>query len=174
MQNVDQPQTGIFALGTPSHAYLEFAAHDAESADQLVRAVAGLREPRTTMGGVNLVAGFRPELWRRASPDDAPQAAGFDEAIVGADGYTMAATQHDAVLWLSGSAYDVVFDTARAAIAELSDVASLAEETSSWPYRHDLDLTGFIDGTENPTLIDAPELVLVPAGLPGAGGTVLL
>ena len=26
--------------------------------------VAGLREPRTTIGGVNLVAGFRPELWR--------------------------------------------------------------------------------------------------------------
>jgi deferrochelatase/peroxidase EfeB len=66
------------------------------------------------------------------------------------------ATQHDAVLWLSGSAYDVIFDVARAAIAELAGVAALADETSSWPYRHDLDLTGFIDGTENPTLIDAP------------------
>ena len=63
----------------------------------------------------------------------------------------------------------MIFDVARTAIAELSDVASLAEETSSWPYRHDLDLTGFIDGTENPTLIDAPELVLVPEGRPGAG-----
>ncbi|MEP6812629.1 MAG: Dyp-type peroxidase [Actinomycetota bacterium] len=39
---------------------------------------------------------------------------------------------------------------------------------------HDRDLTGFIDGTENPTLIDAPELVLVPDGRPGAGGTILL
>jgi len=86
----------------------------------------------------------------------------------------MPATQHDAVLWLSGSAYDVIFDVARAAIAELAAVAKLADETSSWPYRHDLDLTGFIDGTENPTLIDAPELVLVPAGRPGAGGTILL
>ena len=35
------------------------------------------------------------------------------------DGYTMPATQHDAVLWLSGSAYDVIFDVARAAIAAL-------------------------------------------------------
>jgi porphyrinogen peroxidase len=68
----------------------------------------------------------------------------------------------------------VIFDVARAAIAELADVGTLADETSSWPYRHDLDLTGFIDGTENPTLIDAPELVLVPEGRPGAGGTVLL
>ena len=31
----------------------------------------------------------------------------------------MPATQHDAVLWLSGGAYDVIFDTARAAIAAL-------------------------------------------------------
>ena len=86
----------------------------------------------------------------------------------------MPATQHDAVLWLSGSAYDVVFEVARNAIAELGLLASVAEETSSWPYRHDRDLTGFIDGTENPTLTDAPELVLIPEGSPGAGGTILL
>ena len=86
----------------------------------------------------------------------------------------MPATQHDAVLWLSGSAYDVVFDVGRAAIAELRGLAAVADETSSWPYRHDLDLTGFIDGTENPTLVEAPDVVLVPDGEPGAGGTVLL
>jgi putative iron-dependent peroxidase len=78
------------------------------------------------------------------------------------------------VLWISGSAYDVVFDVARMAIRALAGVAAVAEETSSWPYRHDLDLTGFIDGTENPDLIDAPQFVLVPEGKPGAGGTILL
>src|SRR6266498_1357229 len=149
---MNAPQSGIFALGTASHAYLEFDVRDKGAAPELLTAVAGLREPRTTMGGVNLVAGFRPELWRAVAPGDAPDAEGFNRDLVGSDGFTMPATQHDAVLWLSGSAYDVVFDVARGAIAELSDVASLAEETSSWPYRHDLDLTGFIDGTENPTL----------------------
>ena len=86
----------------------------------------------------------------------------------------MPATQHDAVLWLSGSAYDVVFEVSRMAIGELAGIATVTEETSSWPYRHDRDLTGFIDGTENPTLIDAPELAVIPEGEPGAGGTVLL
>jgi putative iron-dependent peroxidase len=127
------------------------------------------------MGGVNLVAGFRPELWRDAAPGDSPaEVEGFDADLIGRDGFVMPATQHDAVLWLSGSAYDVIFDVARAAMAELQPLASVAAETSSWPYRHDLDLTGFIDGTENPTLVDAPELVLIPDGNPGAGGTVLL
>ena len=169
-----EPQTGIFPLGTASHAYLEFDAHDAGSGEELVRTVAGLREPRTTMGGINLVAGFRPELWRRAVPDDAPDVDGFGDDIVGTDGYRMPATQHDVLLWLSGSAYDVVFDAARSAIAALEPLATVAEETSSWPYHHDRDLTGFIDGTENPTLLDAPDAVLIPDGRPGAGGTILL
>jgi porphyrinogen peroxidase len=171
---VSIPQAGIFALGTSSHAYLEFDASDGPAADGLVPAIARLREPRTTMGGVNLVAGFRPELWRRIAPGDAPDVEGFGRDLVGVGGYTMPATQHDALLWLSGSAYDVVFDTARDAIAELALIATVAEETSSWPYQHDRDLTGFIDGTENPSLIEAPEVALIPDGSPGAGGTILL
>jgi putative iron-dependent peroxidase len=127
------------------------------------------------MGGVNLVVGFRPEIWQEIVPDEAPPGiAGFDDDLVGGDGFVMPGTQRDAVLWLSGSAYDVIFDVARAAIAELAPLASVADETSSWPYRHDRDLTGFIDGTENPDLIDAPGLVLIPEGRPGAGGTILL
>jgi len=169
------PQGGIFALGTASHAYLEFDAHGDAAARALVPAVASLREPRTTMGGVNLVAGFRPELWREVVPDDAPaQVAGFEKDLVGVGGFRMPATQHDAVLWLSGSAYDVVFECARAAIAALAGLATIADETSSWPYLHDRDLTGFIDGSENPTLIEAPEVALIPEGTPGACGTILL
>jgi porphyrinogen peroxidase len=169
---VNTPQSGIFAPGTASHAYLELDAGDGA---ELVRAVASLREPQTTMGGVNLVSGFRPELWRDVVPEDAaPEVEGFNQDLVGPDGYTMPATQHDAVLWLSGSEYDVVFDTAREAIAELEPFASVAEESSSWPYRRDRDLTGFIDGSENPDLVDAPEVAVIPPGHPGAGGSVLL
>jgi putative iron-dependent peroxidase len=42
-------------------------------------------------------------------------------------------TQHDAVLWLSGSAYDVIFEVSRMAIRDLAGIAAVAEETSSWP-----------------------------------------
>jgi putative iron-dependent peroxidase len=172
---VSTPQSGVFALGTASHAYLELDAQPGATGPDLVRAVSSLREPRTTMGGVNLVAGFRPELWRAVVPEDEHlPVEGFNRDLFGAGGYTMPATQHDAVLWLSGSAYDVIFDTARAAIGALGAVATVAEETSSWPYQHDRDLTGFIDGNENPTLIDAPELAVIPEGNPGAGGTILL
>jgi len=172
---MSSPQGGIFALGTASHTYLEFDLVAGVDGRALVKAVAGLREPRTTMGGVNLVAGFRPELWAALMPDDSPPGvSGFNEDVRGSDGYVMPATQHDAVLWISGSAYDVVFDVSRQAIAAMQEIAQVAEETSSWPYHHDRDLTGFIDGTENPTLVDAADVAVVPDSTHGAGGSILL
>lgn len=169
------PQAGIFALGTASHSYLEFDVLDQSYGEKLVAALSALREPRTTIGGVNLVVGFRPELWRKVAPEQIPAGIeGFNNEVGGKDGFVMPATQHDAVLWLSGSAYDVLFDAAHSAIAAVKELASVAEETSSWAYRHDRDLTGFIDGSENPSLIDAPDAALIPEASPGEAGTILL
>src|SRR6201995_787874 len=169
------PQAGIFALGTSSHAYLEFDILDAKKSKQFASTISAIREPRTTTGGVNFVIGFRPELWRDVIPEDAPPGvAGFNKAIQGTEGFVMPATQHDALVWLSGSAYDLVFDMARSVIRDLADSVSLEEETSSWSYRHDHDLTGFIDGSENPSLLEAPVDALLPQGVPGAAGSILL
>jgi porphyrinogen peroxidase len=169
------PQAGIFALGTSSHAYLEFDVLDAKKSKEFASTISAIREPRTATGGVNFVIGFRPELWREIIPQDAPpDVKGFNNEIRGTEGFVMPSTQHDALVWLSGSAYDVIFDMARSVVRDLAGQASLVEETSSWPYRHDRDLTGFIDGSENPTLLDAPVAALLPEGVPGAAGTVLL
>ena len=168
-------QSGIFALGTSSHAYLEFDLLDKKTWATFATALSNIREPRTTTGGVNFVIGIRPELWREILPDDAPtNVEGFNHDVQGIEGFVMPATQHDALVWLSGSSYDILFDMARTVIHDLADVASLAEETSSWSYKHDRDLTGFIDGSENPTLLEAPADAVLPDGIPGAGGSVLL
>ncbi|MEG9436619.1 Dyp-type peroxidase [Edaphobacter sp. HDX4] len=169
------PQAGIFALGTSSHAYLEFDVLDTKKRQEFASTIAAIREPRTTTGGVNFVIGFRPELWRDLAPEDTPPGVeGFNNEVKGTEGFTMPATQHDALVWLSGSAYDVIFDMARSVVHDLAGLATLSEETSSWPYRHDRDLTGFIDGSENPTLLEAPSAALLPEGFPGAAGSVLL
>src|SRR5437868_6673047 len=53
IRSVANPQTGIFALGTASHAYLELDLADEAAGAELVATIASMREPRTTMGGVN-------------------------------------------------------------------------------------------------------------------------
>jgi putative iron-dependent peroxidase len=169
------PQAGIFALGTSSHAYLEFDLLDEKSFAKFASTISAIREPRTTTGGVNFVIGFRPELWRDILPNDAPEGVeGFNKRIQGIEGFVMPCTQHDALVWLSGSAYDIVFDMARSVVRDLEGLASLVQETTSWSYQHDRDLTGFIDGSENPTLLDAPTAALLPEGVRGAAGSVLL
>ena len=76
--------------------------------------IADIREPRTTTGGVNFVIGFRPELWSGLVPGDMPTGVeGFNKENQGVEGFVMPSTQHDALVWMSGSAYDVIFDMAR-------------------------------------------------------------
>jgi putative iron-dependent peroxidase len=168
-------QPGIFALGTPEHCYLELDLLPGRAGEELVRAVAGASGPLSTTGGVNLVVGFRPELWEDVAPGQGPaDAQGWSERLRGPDGFTMPATQHDAWLWISGGSRTAVFDAGKEAIAALRGVAQVASETNGWLYQHDRDLTGFIDGTENPSLLEAPDVVAAPPDSPGAGASVVL
>ncbi|OAA18395.1 putative iron-dependent peroxidase [Frankia sp. EI5c] len=167
-------QPGIFGLGAPEHCYLEFSLQPGASAADLVKAVASLTGPLSTGGGVNLVVGFRPELWAQVAPDDTPAGVrSFTEPIIGADGFQMPATQRDAWAWIAGGDRTIVFNNSRNVIAALTGVASVASEVTGWVYEHDRDLTGFIDGTENPSLLVAPGVAVVGDG-PGAGASVLL
>ncbi|HEY7025721.1 MAG TPA: Dyp-type peroxidase [Candidatus Limnocylindrales bacterium] len=168
------PQPGIFALGTSSHAYLELDLLPGTSSALALSTAAGLREPRTTIGGCNLVAGFRPELWAKSGQSVPDGLSGFNSQVVGAGGYTLPATQHDMVMWLSGPSYDVVFDLSRSVVMSLAGYAKLVHEVVGWPYHHDRDLTGFIDGTENPPLVEATRAAVIPPGQPGEGGSILL
>jgi putative iron-dependent peroxidase len=171
---VPTPQPAIFAIGTSDHVYLEFDALPGVQPQTLVEAVTRLEEPHSSIGGVNLVSGFRPELWERVAPGEAPSdAAGFTDDVIGPDGFRMPATQHDVWLWVTGSAHDLVFDVARDVVAALAPVAELSDEVVGWAYHHNRDLTGFEDGTENPNLLEAPGIALVPSG-PGAASSIVL
>jgi putative iron-dependent peroxidase len=167
-------QSGVLALGTSSHAYLEFDRRPGATDAALAEAVAGLAATVKTTGATGLVAGLRPEVWATVVPDEAPDVRGYDTDVVGPDGFTMPATQHDLVLWVTGGGRSIVFDATTHAVSALAGVADLADETVAWSHHHDRDLTGFEDGTENPPAAEAVGVVTIPDGEPGAGGSVLL
>jgi porphyrinogen peroxidase len=169
------PQMGIFGLGDPSHCFMEFTLNGGAVASDAVQRVADLHDPRKTSEGVNLVVGFRPEVWRSVLPRDTPaDAKGFDHDLRGPDGYTMPATQADVLVWIAGAAYDNVFDVGTMVLERLRPDLTLARELAGWTYQRNRDLTGFQDGTENPDLVAAPDVVLIPEGEPGASGSILL
>ena len=97
--------------------------------------------------------------WNEAATDggparwmaiEAPAASRVSAADT--DGRRAPATQHDAWIWISGSAPDVTFDHARAVMAAVDDVATLATEQPGFTYHQGRDETGFIDGTANPPI----------------------
>lgn len=168
-----RPQPGIFAQGTRSHYHLEFDLLPGATDDAVVAALDGLREPSVTAGGSNIVVGFGADLWRRLQPSDAPAELSAFVPIEG-DGRGAPATQHDVWVWSHGTGEDVELDVARAVAMVLSPVATLAAEQPCFVYRDSRDLTGFIDGTENPPVEEAFDVALVADGEPGAGGAFVL
>lgn len=169
-------QAGVLALGTTDHVYLELDLAERSMAHDVLMRMAELMEDLSTTSGVNAVAGVRPSIWAAlAPPSEVPVgAADWQEDLVGPDGFTMPATQHDLWLWIAAGSRTAAFDTGRTALERLKGRTVLRRQVTGWLYRSDRDLTGFIDGTENPSALEAPAVVAVPDGQPGAGSTVVL
>jgi putative iron-dependent peroxidase len=169
---VNHPQPGIFALGTRSHHHLQF--HLTGDANKLLAAVGGLRDAASAMVGVNVVVGFSPRAWAQAGPQHLPDDLVDFEPIVAADGFTIPSGQHDLWIWLHGAGPDSVFNVARQAARHLDGIAALADEQPSFAYQASQDLTGFEDGTENPSLDEALEATTIPTGSACQGGSIAL
>ena len=168
------PQPGIFAVGTRSHHHLQLDVAPDADPRALLGALRDVRELATTVAGVNLVIGFGSELCQRVASRWLPADVTPFATIEGADGVTIPADQHDLWVWLHSSGPDGVFDLARHADAALRGLATVATEQPSFTYQDSRDLTGFEDGTENPPVDEAIDLVAVPEGRPGAGSSVVL
>ena len=168
-------QTGITGIGTTDHTFIEFDINGNVDTREAISAIVDAINLPTT-SGVNPVVGFRPSLWAEvADAADVPaDVHDFQEPIRGPKGYSMPATQHDGWLWIASATRSQVFDAVKHVFAELDGKVSPARETTGWVYESNRDLTGFEDGTENPGALEAPALVAIPQGEPGAGASVLL
>ncbi len=173
-RTVTVPQFGIFAQGTNAHAFVEWDLRPNVDLLEAASVLGRLRGPSVAAGGVNLVLAFGADLWRALAPQDVPTGLGPFQPIGRLGGYHAPASQHDLWLWINGSSQDVVFEHTRAAARAIETVAQLANEQVAFVHRDSRDLTGFIDGTANPTLLEAPMAALVPDGQPGAGGSHVL
>jgi porphyrinogen peroxidase len=165
------PQFGIFAQGTTAHEFLEFDLRPDVDLDKVADRIAELRAPAVSAGGVNLVLAFGPDLWRQLVPGEAPADLAPFTPLGSVGGHHAPATQHDLWLWVNGGSADVVFEHADAAVRTLDTLFEVALDQPGFVHRDSRDLTGFIDGTANPMLLEAPRAALVPDGRPGAGGS---
>ena len=83
-----------------------------------------------------------------------------------------AATPFDLFFQLRADRYDVLHLAAQRLMARLAERVQLREEVHGFRYLDSRDLTGFVDGTENPQGDHRPTVALVGDG-PFAGGSYL-
>jgi len=168
------PQFGIFAQGTVAHEFVEFDVRPDIDLRRAAQVLGRLRGPAVSAGGVNLVVAFGSELWRALSPEEYPGGLAPFQPVGAVGGHHAPATQHDVWLWVNGSSRDVVFEHTRAAGMAIEEVASIATDQVAFVHRDSRDLLGFIDGTQNPQMLEAPDAALIPDGKLGAGGSHVL
>jgi putative iron-dependent peroxidase len=160
------PQPGVFALGTRVHRHLEYRLEPGLDPERMRSALRELFDSSVTVGGSNMVLGFGPDVWRRLHPGSVPAHLAAFPTIEG-----VPTTQADVWVWAHGTGDDVLRDVTHRLHGCLSEVAELTLELQGFVYHDSRDLTGFIDGTENPLGAKAFDVALVPEGAPGEGGS---
>ncbi len=70
--------------------------------------------------------------------------------------------------------HDVNFTLAQAALAAFGNTIRIEEETHGFRWVEERDLSGFIDGTENPQGEQRPEVAVIGAGEEDEGGSYVL
>ncbi len=150
------PQSAILPEPGPFALYLvlrvsELTRDGAETAraaaalPALAASVARL-DPRAKL--VSSVA-FGAALWDVASPASRPRGLREFKAV-NANGRGAPATPGDLLVHVTSRRHDLNFELAMRLRAALGARAAVAEEVHGFRYLESRDLTGFIDGTENP------------------------
>jgi putative iron-dependent peroxidase len=175
---MSRPQSAILPEPSPNARFLVLRVPDL-ARDAAAAARAAARVPALTAALAKgapsdrllSAVGIGPALWDALSPGRRPAAfRGFPALDV--DGRRAPATGGDLLLHTTARRVDLCFELALRFRRELGDVADVLDEVSGFRYFDLRDLTGFIDGTENPKGRERAAAALVgPEDRAFAGGS---
>ena len=171
------PQPGVLPAGGAHAYFLTFMVADDAGRTALSKAIRDILPSaralamRTKMARLLCTLGIGSELWDRLSPARRPAGLRPFRAVK-ANGRVAPATGGDLFLQITSGRYDLNLDLAMGLMRRLQPLATMAEEVHGFRYRDSQDLTGFIDGTENPKgKARAVAALIGEEGWPFAGGS---
>ena len=97
--------------------------------------------------GLEAVIAFGPAVWNDLNAGQSP--AGLKDFQPLGKGMAPA-TQRDLLIHIHSFRHDVNFTLAQAAVAAFGPAIQVVEETHGFRWVEERDLSGFVDGTENP------------------------
>ncbi len=178
MSQKQSPQSGILPASS-SHARFLILRLGSLSLDELKAQLRELEDTRKRLhtqyinSHLSSVVGFGIELWKKLH-QELPQ--GFHDlaplsSTSSTEKLSMPSTGGDLVLHIHGEQADLCFLLAQTFMNGITDKVQILDERTGFRYLDRRDLTGFIDGTENPfSEDDRAEAALLGDG-PCEGGS---
>lgn len=156
MSTRPEPQIGI--VPEPAHAAqflvlrVRDRARDAKAVAAILAAlpvrVAEL-DPGDRPAKLAVTIGYGPEMWDALSPGRRPSGLRPFRALE-SGGRRAPSTGGDVLLHVTSALRDLTFDVALETRTRLGDLVEVVEDVAAFRRKDARDLTGFIDGTENP------------------------
>lgn len=151
-----QPQSGIIPEPSPHAQFLIWRVSDAgASGREVARIAAGIPALINKVDALDRRAklvcniSFGPEFWDVISPNKRPVGLRQFKAL-SAGGRTAPKTGGDLLCHILSKRPDLNFELAQRIAVQLGDRVEVMNEVHGFRYLDGRDLTGFIDGTENP------------------------
>ena len=178
MSTRPEPQIGI--VPEPAHAaqFLVLRVRDrARNAKAVAAILAELPariaelDPGDRPAKLAVTIGYGPETWDALSPGRCPVGLRPFRALE-SGGRRAPSTGGDVLLHVTSALRDLTFDVALDTRTRLADLVEVVEDVAAFRRKDARDLTGFIDGTENPKGDERAEWALVGDDDPAfAGGS---
>lgn len=149
------PQPGVLPAGGAHAYFLTFRVAGDGERTALRKAIREIlpsaRALATKAKTARLLCAFGvgSELWDRLSPASRPAGLRPFRAVT-ANGRVAPATGGDLLVQITSGRHDLNLDLAMGLARRLQTLATVSEEIHGFRYRDSRDVTGFIDGTENP------------------------
>ena len=167
MHAMSQPQAGIIPEPSRNALFLILRVRDPASKGTAVARVAaetpalvdkvGAIDPRARLV---CTVSFGSEFWDAISPERRPAGLRPFRAVT-TGGRTAPSTGGDLLFHILSQRPDLNFETARRLMSRLTSAVEVMEEVHGFRYLDTRDLTGFIDGTENPKGKARAEVALI-------------
>jgi putative iron-dependent peroxidase len=178
MPLLDLAQTAICPAANVHGLFLSFDVRPGVRGEQVRRAVGSLAKALDEWSALDPAArctwaiGIGSEAWgdivSETKPRELTVFPQFDDAVA-----PLPNTPHALFLHLRSEREDLCFEAGETARTTLADVLDLADAVPGFRYMGGRDMTGFVDGTENPTLDERPDVALVDDDAPFEGGSYL-
>ena len=165
-------QTAICAEASAYGIFITFLVKEPSGLRQLLAEIPALTTETSTATdepGLLSAIGIGAAIWPKIFDQPAPSGL-VPFAPLGTGKRTAPATPADLFLHIRSARHDASFVLARAVIALLGDHVEIVEEAHGHRRRQGRDLTGFVDGTENPHGGEQAGVALVADG-PHQGGS---